>query len=235
MAIKPTGYMGVKGHLITGLIVIAPVGVTAFVLWWLFQFLDGVVGQFFQPTLEEYLDFHIPGLGLLALLLLLIGTGWVAERAIGGRLFRWTDKFFEAFPVTRGVYGASSRIVRTLFEGDRRPFRQVVLFEYPSDGRWSIGFVASNGPAFAREAVDDDVVTIFMPTTPNPTTGFLVMLPRRRVMPVNMSVEEAFTFILSAGTVSPERAGMVTRARSGADPSSSAAVGSGGAAGEEAP
>ena len=204
---KP-GYLGVKGHLIAGLIVIAPVGVTAFVLWWLFQLLDGVLGRFFAP----FLPFHIPGLGLMALVVLLIGTGWVAERAVGGRLFRWTDRFFEAFPVTRGLYGASSRIVRTLFERERRPFREVVLFEYPSDGRWSVGFVAAQGPAFAREAAGEDVVTIFMPTTPNPTTGFLVLVPRNRVVPVAMSVEDAFTFILSVGTVSPERMRTAARA-----------------------
>ncbi|HUH13148.1 MAG TPA: DUF502 domain-containing protein [Longimicrobiales bacterium] len=200
---KTSGYMGVKGHLITGLIVIAPVGVTAFVLWWLFELLDGVLGRFFQP----HLPFHIPGLGIIVLVLLLIGTGWVAERAIGGRVFRWTGRIFEAFPVTRGLYGASSRIVRTLFERERRAFRQVVLFEYPSDGRWSIGFVAAQGPPFARAAAGQDVVTIFMPTTPNPTTGFLVVMPRTKVVPVALSVEEAFTFILSVGTVTPDRMG----------------------------
>lgn len=208
---KSSGHIGVKGHLITGLIVIAPVGVTAFVLWWLFQLLDGVLGQFFAP----FLPFHIPGLGLMALVLLLLGTGWVANRTIGGRIFRWTDRIFEAFPFTRGVYGASSRIVRTLFERERRPFRQVVLFEYPTDGRWSIGFIAAQGPAFARHAAGADLVTIFMPTTPNPTTGFLVMLDRSRVVPVAMSVEEAFTFILSVGTVSPPRLETAARAARG--------------------
>lgn len=211
MARKSPGHMSLKGLLVTGLIVIAPVGVTAFVLWWLFQLLDGLVGQFFQPHLQEALGFHVPGLGLLALLLLLLGTGWVAERAIGTRIFRYADRLFERFPLTRGVYGASSRIVRTVFERERRPFRQVALFEYPSDERWAIGFVASSGPAFASDAIDEDVVTIFMPTTPNPTSGFLVVVPRRKVRPLDMSVEEAFTFILSVGTVSPERAEAIVR------------------------
>lgn len=219
--------MGLKGHLITGLIVIAPLGVTAAVLWWLFQLVDGLVGQFFQPSLQRYLGFHVPGLGLLALLLLLVATGWIAERAVGGRLFRWTDRIFERFPLTRGVYGASSRIVRTVFERERRPFREVVLFEYPSDGRWSIGFVASRGPDFAREALEEDVVTIFMPTTPNPTTGFLVVLPRRKVTPLSMSVEEAFTFILSVGTVSPERSGVYLHPRGAAGSGGSGAAAGG--------
>lgn len=198
---RAQGWSGLKRHLIAGLIVTAPVGVTAFVLWWIFRLLDGVLGRFFQPLLP----FHVPGLGLVTLLLLLIAAGWVAERALGGRMIRWWDRVFERFPLTRGVYGASSRIVRTVFERERRPFRQVVLFEYPSEGRWSIGFVAATAPGFVRSALGEEGVTIFMPTTPNPTTGFLVMVPRRSVVPVPLTVEEAFTFILSAGTVSPER------------------------------
>ncbi|MBX6362927.1 MAG: DUF502 domain-containing protein [Gemmatimonadetes bacterium] len=189
----------VRRHLVAGLIVIAPVGITAYVLWVIFQWLDQLLGRFLYPALGV----SIPGLGLVALLALLIVVGWLAERAIGARALGWWNAFLERIPIARRIYSASNRIVRTVLGEERRFFRDVVMVEYPAEGRWSIGFLTADAPPAMRQQVPDGV-TVFVPTTPNPTTGFLAVLPRDRVVPLSMSLEDAFTYILSAGAVAPE-------------------------------
>lgn len=197
MGLSETG-RSLRRHLIAGLVVIAPIGVTAFVLYNIFEWLDGLAGQFLYAAIGR----TIPGLGLLVLLVLLVAVGWLAERAVGARVINVWNGWLERIPLARRVYNASNRIVRTVFGGRKGLFREVVLIEYPSDGRWSIGFRAADAPAAAR-AVTGEAVTVFVPTTPNPTSGWLVLVPRERCVPLDMSMEEAFTYILSAGSVTP--------------------------------
>lgn len=189
---------GFRRHLIAGLVVIAPITVTAVVLWWIFERLDGLLGRFLYPVL----GLEVPGLGLLLLVLILVSIGWAAERAIGARAVAWWHLLLERFPLTRRLYGASNRIVRTVFGEERGFLKEVVLFEYPSDGRWAVGFLTASGGSMRWSGLED-AVTVFVPTTPNPTTGWLVIVPRDRVVTMSMTVEEAFTYILSAGTVPP--------------------------------
>lgn len=189
-----------RRDLVAGLIVIAPVGVTAFVLLWIFEWLDGLLGRFLYPAIGV----AVPGLGLLALFVLLILVGWAAQRAVGARVLAWWHAVLERIPLTSRVYSASSRIIRTVFEeSPTRPFQEVVLVEYPADGRWAVGFVTAPAPEMVRAAVGD-AVTVFIPTTPNPTSGFLIIVPRSKIVPLAMTTEQAFTFILSAGAVRPE-------------------------------
>jgi uncharacterized membrane protein len=188
-----------RRHLITGLVAIAPVGVTAFILWWIFQQLDNLLGRFLYPAIGR----SIPGLGLLALLIILLLVGWTAERAIGNRIITSWHGMLERFPLTRGVYGASSRIFRTVFGAERRMIGQVVLVQYPSPGRWSVGFVTSRAPS-TLGSLSPDPVAVFVPTTPNPTSGWMVIVPRAETIPLPMTVEQAFTYVLSGGAVIPE-------------------------------
>jgi uncharacterized membrane protein len=203
---KPKRSSGIRRHLIAGLIVIAPVTTTAFVLWWIFQLLDGLLGRFLYPALGALIgreEVVIPGLGLLALFGLLVGIGWAAQRAIGSRVVAWWHTVLERLPLTRRIYSAAHRIVRTVFGEDSRPFKTVVLVEYPSAGRWSIGFLSSEAPPVMQRHIEG-AVSVFVPTTPNPTSGFLVIVPKERVIHLDMSVDAAFTFILSAGSVHPD-------------------------------
>jgi uncharacterized membrane protein len=205
----------VRRHLIAGLIVIAPVTATAFVLWWIFQLLDGLLGRFLYPALGDIVGrdvFVIPGLGLLTLFLLLVGIGWAAQRAIGSRIVAWWHSILERLPLTRRIYSAANRIVRTVFGADTaRPFKKVVIVRYPSEGRWAIGFLSGTAPAAILRHVPD-AVTVFVPTTPNPTTGFLVIVPASLTTELDMSIDEAFTYILSAGAVTPEQSLEMTNA-----------------------
>jgi uncharacterized membrane protein len=188
-----------RRHLLAGLVVIAPIGITAAVLWWLFQTVDGILGRALYP----YLPRDVPGLGLLALLLLLVMVGWAAERTIGSRIVALWHGWLERIPLARRIYSASHRIVGTIFRGQTRPFASVVLVEYPSDGRYAIGFLAGDAPQTMRDKVAD-AVSVFVPTTPNPTSGWLVIVSRDKAVPLDMSVDEAFTYILSAGSVRPD-------------------------------
>jgi uncharacterized membrane protein len=197
----------VRRHLIAGLLVIAPLTVTLAVLWWIFQLLDGLIGRFLYPILSRYIPWIglVPGLGLLCLFALLLGVGWAAERAIGSRIVVWWHQLLERIPITRRIYGAANRVVRTVLGQENRPFNAVVLIEYPCDGRWSVGFLAADAPELVRAHVEDGV-SVFIPTTPNPTSGWIVVVPRPKVIQLAMSVDEAFTFILTAGAVRPEQA-----------------------------
>lgn len=194
-----------RRHLIAGLIVIAPITATAFVLWWIFRALDGLLGRFLYPVLARYFPWiHLlPGLGILALLLILILVGWATERAIGSRIIAMWHGMLERFPLTRRIYGAAHSIVRTVFSRETRPFNKVVLVEFPSAGRWSIGFLAADAPGSVRVHIPD-TLSVFVPTTPNPTTGYLVVVTPDKVMEVDMTMDQAFTYILSGGAVTPD-------------------------------
>jgi uncharacterized membrane protein len=199
--------VAIKRHLIAGLIVIAPVTATIVVLWWIFQVMDGLLGRFLYPALGAIIGREtivIPGLGLLVLFLLLVFIGWATQRAIGSRVLAWWHSMLESIPLTSRIYSAANRIVRTVFGADTRPFQKVVLVEYPSAGRWAIGFLSSDAPPVMQRHVPG-AVSVFVPTTPNPTSGFLAILPPDAVIELDMTVDAAFTFILSAGSVHPDR------------------------------
>ncbi|HUE77881.1 MAG TPA: DUF502 domain-containing protein [Longimicrobiales bacterium] len=188
-----------RRRLIAGLIVITPLGVTLYILWWLFRTVDGLLGRYVYGALGVM----IPGLGLLMLIALLLGVGWLAERTIGTQIFNWWNGVLERVPIVSRLYGATRRIVGSVFGGEEKKFfREVVLFEYPSPGQWTLGFVTGRAPAALAERVQDGV-TIFLPTAPNPVTGFLIIVPRARTIRLPVTVEDGFTFILSAGAVPP--------------------------------
>ena len=188
-----------RRRLIAGLIFITPLGITLYILWWLFRTVDGIIGRYVYGAI----GFVIPGLGLLLLLLLLLGVGWLAERTIGAQMLNWWHELLERVPFVSRLYGATRRIVGSVFAGEERKFfREVVLFEYPSPGQWTLGFVTGGAPkALAGRVKAGD--TVFLPTAPNPVTGFLIIVPRERVIPLGVTVEEGFTFVLSAGAVPP--------------------------------
>lgn len=191
-----------RRYLIQGVAVIGPLGITAFVLVWLFERVDGLLGQWLDPVLGR----SVPGIGAALLLLILLGVGWAVERAVGSRLVRFGERMLHRVPVVRRLYGGSSRIVRALVGEERMAFREAVLFEHPRPGLWAVGLVTGRAPVAAREVLSDEGVTIYLPTAPNPASGYLVIANRSDVRRTNLSVEEVFTWVLSAGSVSTERA-----------------------------
>ncbi len=192
-----------RRRLIAGLIVLAPLAVTVYVLWWLFNAVDGILGS----SLYALIGIRIPGLGLVLLLALLIVVGWLAERMVGTQVVQWWHATLDRIPVVSRVYGATRRIVGSVFGGEeRRFFREVVLFEYPSPGQWTLGFITGAAPS-ALDGRLENGVTVFLPTAPNPVTGFLIIVPEARIVRLPVTIEEGFTYILSAGAVPPGSAG----------------------------
>jgi uncharacterized membrane protein len=189
----------VRRRLIAGLIVIAPLAVTFYVLYWLFNAVDGIIGN----SLYELIGIEIPGLGLVVLLALLLTVGWLAEKTVGGQIVEWWHGALDRVPVVSRLYGATRRIVGSVFGGEeKRFFREVVLFEYPSQGQWTLGFVTGRAPRALDERLENGI-TVFLPTAPNPVTGFLIIVPEDRVIRLPVTVEEGFTYIFSAGAVPP--------------------------------
>lgn len=192
-----------RRYLFEGLAVIGPVGLSVWVLVWLFRRFDRILGQYIDPVL----GWSAPGAGLVVLLLLLVVTGWITERALGARVVDWWGDLMARVPVASQVYRGSRRIVQTVFGENRIAFKEVVVFQWPDDDRWGVGFVTGPAPEELHEELGDDAVTIYMPTAPNPASGYLIMVARDRLLPIEASVEEAFTFILSAGSVPVGQAG----------------------------
>ncbi len=189
-----------RRYLLTGVVVIAPVGVTAFVLYWIFIRIDAILGRLLSGVLGR----RVPGLGLMVLVVLLIVVGWVAQQALGRQLIRLGKRWLLRFPLTAGIYNAASQIIETLIGSNRRLFKSCVLVEYPRKGCWSLGFLTNQAASEISDAVGEDSVAIFVPTTPNPTSGLLVFLPRSQVRITKMGVEDGFKLVISGGAVTPE-------------------------------
>lgn len=199
-----------RRRLIAGLIVIAPLGVTVYILYVLFTTLDGILGR----SLYERIGYSIPGLGLVLLIFLLVAVGWAAEATLGAKVLNWWHMALDRVPLVSRLYSATRRIIGTVFAGeDRRFFRSVVLFEYPSPGQWTLGFETGAAPRALDDRVENGI-TIFLPTAPNPVTGFLIIVPESTVVRLPVTIEEGFTYVLSAGAVPP----MGVRRRASAPP-----------------
>lgn len=186
-------------HLVAGLLVVLPAGVTVFVLLALFRFLDSLLG----PVFTYLFGTRIPGLGLVAGILLILVTGTLASNIIGSRIVRVFDGFMMRIPLARTVYSATKQISDALLLQKRGAFRQAVLVEWPRQGIYTIGFVTGETRGEAQEKTAQRVINVFVVTTPNPTTGFLCLVPENQVTPLEMSVEDALKLVVSAGIVTP--------------------------------
>lgn len=201
----------IRRALLIGVIVIAPLWVTGAVLLWIFEKLDSILGQYFTPILESVWGVRIPGLGLVALFLVVIAVGWLAQKAVGRQIIGWWNSVLARLPVTRTLYSAASQIVQTVLTKDRKLFKSCVLVEYPRPGCWALGFLTQRGPQEINDTVGAECVAVFLATVPNPTTGYLLFLPREQVRPLRMSIEDGFKLIISGGAVVPEAPGRLVR------------------------
>lgn len=187
-----------RKYFFVGLVVIAPVGLTAFVLVWVFQRIDSILGV----PLRSALGFGIPGLGILLLVIFLVLVGWVVHLAAGRQLLRWWNQALSRFPLTGRIYSAVSQIIQSMVGGRRRLFRRAVLVPYPTEGLWAVAFVTNEESAGMSKWVGEPCVNVFLPTTPNPTSGFMLIVPRSRLIEVDITIEEAMKLIVSGGAFS---------------------------------
>ena len=195
-----------RNYFLTGIIVTAPIGITAYVAWLVVDIADSritpLIPAKYSP--ETYLPFGIPGLGLIILFLLLTLVGFLSVNFLGRTIVRFGERMVGRMPVVRSVYGALKQIFETVLAQSSTSFREVVLVEYPRRGIWAIGLVTSVTRGQVQNMTEDDVVNIFLPTTPNPTSGFLLFVPRRDLLTLDMTVEEGLKMVVSGGLVTPE-------------------------------
>ena len=194
-----------RGYFLAGLLVVAPVGITFWLSWLVLNFVDDRVTPLIPVAYNPntYVPFGIPGLGVLVLLLFITFIGALTRVLLGRWMVRGGEHLLSRMPVVRSIYGATKQIVETVLAHQSDAFRQAVLFEYPRRGSWAIGFVTGKTIGEVQNVTEDEVVNVFLPTTPNPTSGYLLFLPRRELVPLSMSVEAAIKMIISGGIVTP--------------------------------
>ncbi len=193
-----------KRYLTAGLMVWVPLGVTFVVIEAAVEFMDRlllVLPAGYQPS--HWLGFDIPGLGAALVALLVLVTGAVAANFLGQKVVGVGEAVLARIPLVRSVYGGVKQLLESLVAGNGNSFRKVVLVEYPKVGSWTVAFLTGEGPAEAVILTGEDLVNVFVPTTPNPTSGFFLMVPRKDAVELAMSVDEALRMILSMGMVVP--------------------------------
>ncbi len=201
-------FTGLRNSFLTGLVVILPIGLTALLLWTVVGWIDGWVLPFvpdwFQP--EQWIGINLRGVGLIFFLFFTILVGWIAKGLIGRSLLRTAEGLVEGVPVVRSIYSGVKQIAETVVAQTDRSFETACLVQYPRKGIWAIGFISTKakGEVNRRAETDEQLISIFVPTTPNPTSGFLLFFPEADVIELNMSVEDAAKLVISAGLVYPD-------------------------------
>ena len=187
----------IRRWFITGLLILAPVVITGYVLWFGFNLMDG----FWRSLFVLLLGRTVPGAGALLTVLVTVAVGAVATNVVGRRLISLGERLLERIPLVRGVYVTTRQIVDVFAGQYQSGFQRVVLVEYPRRGTYAIGFLTATGPQQVSEALGEEIWSVFVPTSPNPTSGWVVLLPRSQCRLIPMSVEEAFRIIVSGGVL----------------------------------
>lgn len=198
-----------RSYFFAGLLAVAPIGITLWLCWVLLKFVDArvtpLIPEAYNPNtyINPYFPHEIPGVGLIVFIFVLIVVGALTRIFLGRYLVHLSEKILNKMPVVRSIYSATKQIAETVLKRQSEAFRQVVLFEYPRRGSWAIGFLTGTTKGEVQSLTDDDVVNVFLPTTPNPTSGYLLFIPRRELVPLSMTVEEGIKMIISGGIVTP--------------------------------
>ncbi len=194
-----------RNYFIAGILITAPVSITFWIAWILISFIDGKVTPLIPPQWnpETYLPFGLPGLGLVFVFVVLALVGFLTANLVGNMLMRRGEALLARVPVVRSVYSATKQVFETVLAQKSTAFRQVALIEYPCRGTWAIGFITGQTVGEVQDETDDTVINVFVPATPNPTTGFLLFVPERDVHVLDMTVEEGIKLVISGGLVSP--------------------------------
>lgn len=191
-----------KKYLLSGLLVWLPIWITLLIVNFLMEIMDKTLELLpsqYQP--DHLIGFHIPGLGLIFTVALLFLTGLIVANFLGRWVIQYWDNFIARIPLVRSIYSATKKIAETMFSSKGQAFRKVLLVEYPRKGMWSIAFQSAAGYEEIEKKVGETMVTVFIPTTPNPTSGFLMIVPKKDVIELEMPVDKAVKFIISLGVV----------------------------------
>lgn len=191
--------MKMKKIFTTGLLTLMPLAITIYVFYLVFSFLDNLVGD----MIEAVFNYRLPGIGFAAGMLLILLVGFIASNIIGSRLINYGDKLLQRLPLARSIYVSAKQIIDAFTVQGKNAFQKVVLLEYPRKDLYVIGFVTGTSKGEIQEKTHAETLNIFVPTTPNPTSGMLILAPRQEVIELEMTVEEGMKVIVSGGLFSP--------------------------------
>lgn len=208
-----------RGNFLAGLIIVAPIGLTLYLVWsvvgwidsWVWPFIpnqyqpEELVNRFFRSEGADLINVNVRGIGVVIFLVFTMMVGWIGKGILGRSMLRFGESMVERMPVVRSIYNGVKQIAETVFSQRDTSFDKACLIEYPRKGIWAIAFISTNARGEVRAKISDgeDIATVFLPTTPNPTSGFLLFLPRSDVKELDMTVEDAAKLVISAGLVYP--------------------------------
>ncbi|MHC0052884.1 DUF502 domain-containing protein [Actibacterium sp. D379-3] len=206
---------GIRGSFLTGLVVIAPIGLTVWLIWTVVGWIDAFVLPFvpdayqpdelFRQLFGEETTVNIRGVGVVFFLVFTVIVGWIAKGMIGRSFLNWAEGLVDRMPVVRSIYSGVKQLAETVFAHSETSFDKACLVEYPREDIWAVAFISTTtkGEIDRKIPREDPLISVFLPTTPNPTSGFLLFVPREKVIMLDMSVEDAAKLVISAGLVYP--------------------------------
>ena len=190
-----------KKIFMTGLLTLLPLAITLYLFYLIFYFLDNLIGDILYALFE----FRIPGIGFAAGILLILAVGFIASNLIGKKLINYSDHILQRVPLLRGIYSSSKQIIDAFTIQGKNAFQKVVMLEYPRKGLYVIGFVTGSTRGEIQDKTKEETLSIFIPTTPNPTSGMLILAPRDQVIELDMTIEEGLKVIISGGLFIPHQ------------------------------
>ncbi len=196
-----------KNYFLTGLLVILPIFITVYVILFLIRIMDAILKYIPAKYLPEtYLHIHVPGLGLILVVILVFVVGLLTRNFVGRKIVRLGEKIVDRIPLVRVLYAGVKQLLETIFLKKTDAFKRVALLEYPRRGAYVLGFITGESKGEVQSKTIKNMINVFVPTTPNPTSGFYILIPEDELILLNMSVEDAFKLIISGGIVSPPEA-----------------------------
>ncbi len=195
--IKKSIFAKIRNNFIAGIVVLIPIGITLYLTLFLIRISGKIIPKEINPN--NYLPFDIPGVEILIALLIITFIGWLSLSFLGKKFFEFFNNILKKIPILRTIYSAIGQMTESFTKSDNKQ-KSVVLLEYPRKGVWAVGFATKDNYGVIKDNVKEDIVNVFVPTTPNPTSGFLLMVPKKDLIYLDVSFEQASKFIVSAGT-----------------------------------
>jgi len=197
---KKSVFAGIRNNFIAGIVVLIPIGITLYLTLAIAKISSKILPKEINPN--NYLPYNIPGIEIIIALLLITLIGWLSLSFIGKKLLNIFDNILNKIPILRTIYSAFTQMLET-FTSNKVSKKNVVLVEYPRKGTWAVGFATNKNTGEIKNKIGQEVVNVFVPTTPNPTSGFLLMFPKEDVIYLDLTFEQASKFIVSAGSTNP--------------------------------
>ena len=196
-SIKKSIFAKLRNNFIAGIVVLIPIGITLYLTLFFIRISGNIIPKEINPN--NYLPFNIPGVEIFVALIFITIIGWISLSFLGKKFFELFNNILKKIPILRTIYSAIGQMTESFTKSENKQ-KSVVLLEYPRKGVWAVGFATKENEGIIKDKINEDLINVFVPTTPNPTSGFLLMFPIDEVIYLNMTFEEASKFIVSAGT-----------------------------------